>query len=91
MGNWRYIGEGGGPLKDDFGGILVANDTPKLKFNFTMSIQYAGMSAEKGEDDPYQIAFGIKQITRPAPNMIYEDVNFYNFISTNKDIEFSGL
>jgi hypothetical protein len=38
-------------------------------------------SAYGGDDDPYEITFAIKQITRPAPNVIYEDVNFYNFMT----------
>ncbi len=72
-----YIGGADKHIPDDFGGL----QSPKLKFNFTMSIIYAGMSAEIGDDDPYTISFGIKQITRPAPNVIYEDVNYYNFMT----------
>jgi hypothetical protein len=72
-----YIGGADKHIADDFAGL----QSPKLKFNFTMSITYAGMSAETGEDDPYEISFGIKQITRPAPNVMYEDVNFYNFMT----------
>lgn len=60
---------------------FAETDAPKLKFNFTMSLQYAGMSADQGDDDPYQITLAIKQITRPMPNIIYEDVNFYNFMT----------
>lgn len=64
-------------IADDFSGV----DSPKLKFNFTMSLEYTGMAANIGDDDPYQITLAIKQITRPAPNVIYEDVNFYNFMT----------
>jgi hypothetical protein len=70
-------------IADDFAGL----DSPKLKFNFTMSIEFGRILAlnlpqqSRGNDDPYRIEFGIKQITRPAPNIIYEDVNFYNFMT----------
>lgn len=70
-------------IVDDFAGA----DAPKLKFNFTISLEYntelAGRlnPASFGSDDPYSIAFGIKQTTRPSPNIIYEDVNFYNFMT----------
>lgn len=80
MASYGDFISGGGTNKhiaDDFSGL----DAPKLKFNFTMSLEYVGMDAEKGDDDPYLINFGIKQITRPAPNVIYEDVNFYNFMT----------
>lgn len=66
-------------IPDDFAGV----DAPKLKFNFTISFDYTDMlkGTTEGSDDPYQIDFGVKQITRPSPNVIYEDLNFYNFIS----------
>lgn len=72
-----YIGGADQHIADDFAGL----DSPKLKFNFTMSLEYVGMNAEQGNDAPYEITFGIKQITRPAPNVIYEDVNYYNFMT----------
>jgi hypothetical protein len=65
-------------IADDFGG----KDAPKLKFNFTISFDYTDMfTAYAGDDDPYSISFGVKQITRPNPNIIYEDVNYYNFMT----------
>lgn len=64
-------------IADDFAGL----DAPKLKFNFTISFVYTSMmsGAEKGNEDPYKISFGVKQCTRPSPNVIFEDINFYNF------------
>jgi hypothetical protein len=65
-------------IGDDFGGV----DRPKLKFNFTISFEYTDMfTAYAGDDDPYSISFGVKQITRPNPNVIYEDINYYNFMT----------
>lgn len=66
-------------IPDDFAG----KDAPKLKFNFTVSIEYTSMISGTtiGSEDPYLINFGIKQITRPVPNVIYEDINFYNFLT----------
>ena len=66
-------------IPDDFAGT----EAPKLKFNFTLSFQFTSMmyGVVEGADDPYAITFGIKQIPRPAPNVMYEDVNFYNFMT----------
>lgn len=65
-------------IGDDFGG----KDRPKLKFNFTISFEWTDMfEAYAGDDDPYAISFGVKQITRPNPNIMYEDINYYNFMT----------
>jgi hypothetical protein len=66
-------------IKDDFAGV----DAPKLKFNFTLTLEYSNVlqGTTKGNEDPLKIDFGIKQITRPVPNIIYEDVNYYNFMT----------
>lgn len=66
-------------IPDDFAGI----ESPKLKFNFTISFDYTNMllGSPVGNEDPYKMDFGIKQLTRPNPNIIYEDVNYYNFMT----------
>lgn len=69
-------------IPDDFAGL----DHPKLKFNFTMSIEYGanmrGTTEEsKGALDPEVLNFGVKQFTRPNVNIVYEDINYYNFMT----------
>jgi hypothetical protein len=66
-------------IKDDFGGA----DQPKLKFMFGVRFVYSDMMTdlEAGVDNMGENIFPIKQITRPAPNIIYEDVNYYNYMT----------
>lgn len=71
-----------GFLSDD---EFAGHDGPKLKFNFTVSFDFreelVDLDTWAGNDDPFKIGFGVKQITRPNPNVSYEDVNYYNFIT----------
>jgi hypothetical protein len=66
-------------ISDDFGG----KDQPKLKFNFGVRFVYSDMitGLDGGQDDMGSNVFPIKQITRPAPNILYEDVNYYNYMT----------
>jgi hypothetical protein len=64
---------------DDFGGV----DSPKLKFNFGITFKFSDMivGAEEGDWDRNTNVFAVKQISRPAPNVLYEDVNYYNHMT----------
>lgn len=69
-------------IADDFAGA----DAPKLKFYFTISFDFVedmilASEDEKGSENLQDIKFGVRQITRPNPNIIYEDINYYNFMT----------
>lgn len=69
-------------IADDFAGV----EAPKLKFNFTMSLNinldvFNPEIDSWGNDDRKEIKFGIKQISRPNPTINYEDVNYYNYMT----------
>ena len=58
---------------------------PKLKYNYTMTVNYgsglSGKGLNSGNSDPFEIEFALKQFTRPNINVVYDDVNFYNFMA----------
>lgn len=77
-------------VADDFAGA----DHPKYKFNYTVSFLYRDTVKNKiatdantptdakatlGSNDMNALSFGLKQVSRPNINVIYQDINFYNY------------
>jgi len=53
---------------------------PKLKFLFTAKFIFRSNSPSVvGAEDLHAMDFDLRQASRPAPNIIYQDANFYNF------------
>lgn len=68
---------------------MSTHEHPKLKFNFTVQFFFReNVPSEQGSDVVADMAFAAKQATRPTPNVVLQDVNFYNFrtkVSTRLD------
>lgn len=61
---------------------MASTEIPKLKFNFTLQLfPRVNIFPELGDLDPQFMAFQLKSVTRPAPQVNLEDVNFYNYRS----------
>lgn len=70
---------------------------PKLKFNFTIEIEYRGYESDgngppnvaSGTNDMARFAIPVKTVTRPNPSVNLVDVNFYNYrtkVATRTDM-----
>lgn len=69
-------GGAGKNIPDNF----LAGDSPKLKFNWTIKLNPADFSPkEVGSTDMDSNKFAVLTIDRSKPNIIYQDVNIYNF------------
>jgi hypothetical protein len=98
MQNWKLIKDIA-PVSDfnrgeayipDLG--FADNSHPKLKFNFTMLVRYrhptTGTMTDGSRSMDGSEQFALKSVTRPQSNVVFTDVNYYNYrtkIATKTD------
>lgn len=83
--NWKLIQDFAPMSETGFPGTVIADNRlltsehPKLKFNFTMEIEYRADIDPKGSSTMAGLTIPLKSITRPAVTANMVDLNFYNY------------